>query len=119
MRSHPAVRLGALALVWVPLAAGCVTVAEFRKLERDVIDLKRGGGAAGASGERVAEMSAQVESLEQQLARLEGRLEVTEHNVEAAMREANRNAGRNVEHRGARGLYRHLAGRLSHVEGSA
>lgn len=38
--------------------------------------------------------------------------------LEVAMREANKLAGRNVEHRGARGLYRHLAGRLSHVEGS-
>jgi len=33
-----------------------------------------------------------------------------------AMQEANRMAARNVEHRGARGLYRHLAGKLSHVE---
>jgi sugar/nucleoside kinase (ribokinase family) len=39
--------------------------------------------------------------------------------LEAAMAEANRMAARNVEHRGARGLYRHLAGRLSHVEGGA
>jgi len=39
--------------------------------------------------------------------------------LEAAMAEANRMAGRNVEHRGARGLYRHLVGRLSHVEGGA
>jgi sugar/nucleoside kinase (ribokinase family) len=37
--------------------------------------------------------------------------------LEAAMREANRLAGRNVDHRGARGLYRHLVGRLSHAEG--
>jgi sugar/nucleoside kinase (ribokinase family) len=35
----------------------------------------------------------------------------------AAMGEANRLAGRNVDHRGARGLFRHLEGRLSHVEG--
>jgi len=34
-----------------------------------------------------------------------------------AMQTANRFAARNVEHRGARGLYRHLAGKLSHVEG--
>jgi hypothetical protein len=39
--------------------------------------------------------------------------------LEVAMREANRHAARNVEHRGARGLYRHLAGRLSHVEGTS
>jgi sugar/nucleoside kinase (ribokinase family) len=36
--------------------------------------------------------------------------------LEDAMVEANRLAGRNVEHRGARGLYQHLVGRLSHVE---
>lgn len=36
--------------------------------------------------------------------------------LEAAMAEANRLASRNVEHRGARGLFRHLSGRLSHVE---
>ncbi|HUF76985.1 MAG TPA: carbohydrate kinase family protein [Longimicrobiales bacterium] len=37
--------------------------------------------------------------------------------LQSAMRQANRLAGRNVEHRGARGLFRHLGGRLSHVEG--
>ena len=36
---------------------------------------------------------------------------------EGAMAEANRLASRNVEHRGARGLYRHLSGRLSHTGG--
>jgi sugar/nucleoside kinase (ribokinase family) len=36
--------------------------------------------------------------------------------LEVAMAEANRLATRNVEHRGARGLHRHLIGRLSHAE---
>ncbi|NJD20262.1 MAG: carbohydrate kinase family protein [Gemmatimonadetes bacterium] len=36
--------------------------------------------------------------------------------LEEAMAEANRFAARNVEHRGARGLYWHLGRRLSHVE---
>ena len=40
---------------------------------------------------------------------------LAEPNLEAAMQEANRFASRNVEHRGARGLYRHLAGKLSHL----
>jgi sugar/nucleoside kinase (ribokinase family) len=35
--------------------------------------------------------------------------------LETAMQDANRFAARNVEHRGATGLYRHLAGKLSHV----
>jgi len=38
--------------------------------------------------------------------------------LEDAMGEANRLASLNVQHRGARGLFRHLAGRLSHPEGS-
>ena len=88
MERRLAAGLAVLALVGGPGATGCVTVAEYRKLERDVIDLQRGGGADGVAGERLAELSAQVESLEQQIARLEGRLEVAEHNVEAAMREA-------------------------------
>jgi len=36
--------------------------------------------------------------------------------LEVAMQEANRLAARNVEHRGARGLFRHLRGQLSGVE---
>jgi sugar/nucleoside kinase (ribokinase family) len=36
--------------------------------------------------------------------------------VDLAMRQANDFAARNVEHRGARGLSRHLEGRLSHAE---
>ena len=36
--------------------------------------------------------------------------------LEDAMTEGNRLAGLNVAHRGARGLHRHLTGRLSHVE---
>jgi len=36
--------------------------------------------------------------------------------LEEAMAEANRLASRNVEHRGARGLFRHLSGRLSNLE---
>ncbi len=38
--------------------------------------------------------------------------------LDNAMAEANRLAGLNVIHRGARGLFRHLTGRLSHVERS-
>jgi len=38
--------------------------------------------------------------------------------LEKAMGEANRLASLNVGHRGARGLFRHLAGRLSHIQGS-
>ncbi len=92
MDSRGVARWAAIALVLGPLAAvtGCVTVAEFRKLEREVIDMNRagGGGGPGAGSERLADLAAQVESLEAQIARLEGRLEMTEHDVASAVAEA-------------------------------
>ena len=92
MDSRGVARWAAIALALGPLAAvtGCVTVAEFRKLEREVIDMNRagGGGGPGAGSERLADLAAQVESLEAQIARLEGRVEMTEHDVGAAVAEA-------------------------------
>jgi tol-pal system protein YbgF len=82
-------RYAALFLV-LPLATGCVTVADFRKVQRDVTDLKRDeqrtGG--GAPRERLAELAARVDALEQETELLRGRLEVTEHKVGEALHEA-------------------------------
>jgi tol-pal system protein YbgF len=80
-------RCTALALPVLALTTGCVTVAEFRKLDREVQDMKR-DAAGGPSGERIAELAAHVDSLEREIAGLEGRLEVAEHDVEVALREA-------------------------------
>jgi tol-pal system protein YbgF len=76
----------ALLVALLPLATGCVTVAEFRKLERKVTDMQRGGG--GAEGARIAELSARLDDLQTQIQQLEGRLEVSEHRVDEAMQEA-------------------------------
>jgi tol-pal system protein YbgF len=74
----------------LPLATGCVTVAEFRKVQRDVIDLKRsqapGGGAAPS--ERLAELAVRLDALEQEDELMRGRLEVAEHSASEALREA-------------------------------
>jgi tol-pal system protein YbgF len=71
------------------LASGCVTVAEFRKLEREVTDMKRGGGPTEESRRtRVADLSAQVDSLEADIRDLGGRLDVSEHRIAEALREA-------------------------------
>ena len=82
--------IGVLASMLVlMLVTGCVTVAEFRKLERDVTDMKRGGGPTEESRRtRVADLSAQVDSLETEVRALEGRLEVSEHRIAEALREA-------------------------------
>jgi tol-pal system protein YbgF len=74
----------------LPLATGCVTVAEFRKVQRDVIDLKRAQAAGGgaAPNARLAELAARLDTLEQQEEELRGRLEVADHRSEEALREA-------------------------------
>jgi tol-pal system protein YbgF len=54
-----------------------------------VMDMKRGGAAAGdVDGDRLADVGAQLDELQQEVTRLEGRLEVAEHNVQAALEEA-------------------------------
>jgi len=74
----------------LPLLTGCVTVAEFRKVQRDVIDLKRNQAQSGsaAPNERVAELAVRLDALEQQDEQLRGRLEVAEHRASEALREA-------------------------------
>jgi tol-pal system protein YbgF len=74
----------------LPLLTGCVTVADFRKVQREVVDLKRNAARSGggAPRERLAELAARVDALEQENELLHGRLEVTEHRVGEALREA-------------------------------
>jgi tol-pal system protein YbgF len=72
------------------LASGCVTVAEFRKLERQVIDMKRGRGGDGSAlpRERLADLASRLDALEADSGQLGGRLEVAEHQAEQALAEA-------------------------------
>jgi len=80
--------IGLLAVTLVALS-GCVTVAEFRKLEREVIDMQRGGAPGeGPPRERLADLATRLESLESQLDRVEGRVEVAEHRADEALKEA-------------------------------
>jgi tol-pal system protein YbgF len=74
----------------LPLATGCVTIADFRKVQRDVVDLKRNAARSGggAPRERLAELAARIDALEHENDLLSGRLEVTEHRVGEALREA-------------------------------
>jgi len=74
----------------LPLVTGCVTIADFRKVQRDVVDLKRNAARGGgeAPRERLAEIAVRVDALEQEIELLSGRLEVSEHRVGEALREA-------------------------------
>jgi tol-pal system protein YbgF len=80
----------AVLVLVLPLVTGCVTVADFRKVQRDVVDLKRNAARSGgrAPRERLAELATRVDALEQENELLSGRLEVAEHRVGEALREA-------------------------------
>lgn len=62
-------------------------MADQRALEREVRELKQGGGTTGSNA-RVADMSARIDSLEAEVRRLQGQLEVAEHNTSKALEEA-------------------------------
>lgn len=77
---------GALALVF---ATGCVSVAEHRKLERDVRKLKQGQGDRSARSD-IADLSSQIDALREDLKRLEGRLDEVSHESKRALSESQR-----------------------------
>jgi tol-pal system protein YbgF len=81
-------RVAALALALV-YASACVTVPEFRALEREVFKLKGGGsGGDGAAGGRLAELGEEVSKLRSEVARLRGAVEEAQHAAERAAEEA-------------------------------
>ena len=97
--------IGALAML---LLGGCVSISEYRKLERDVHTLQAKQGGTGGR-EQVADLGARMDSLQADLQRLEGRLEVVEHNTEDALNEA-RKARREANEPGASGQTQPPAG---------
>ncbi len=84
------------------LLMGCVTVPEFRALEREVSDLKGGGAGASAgrsSNVRVAELGSDVNELQEEVGRLRGAVEEARHTAQQALEEAQ--AARDAVARGA------------------
>jgi len=67
-----------------PGLSGCVGLAEFRKLQYEVRQMKAGTGPSG----RIADVSAEIDSLREQVNQLQGRLEVNEHQTQQALEEA-------------------------------
>jgi tol-pal system protein YbgF len=76
-------RLAAIALL--PLLGACATVSEFRKLEYEVNRLKTGGTREDATS---ADLRAELNALRDEVARLEGRIEESEHAAQSALAEA-------------------------------
>ncbi len=79
-------RIAALALVCA-LPLGCATVAETRKLEYEVNKMRSGSGLT-EQGKRIAELSAELDSLRAEMAELRGRVELAEHGAQQAGEDA-------------------------------
>ncbi len=81
---------GAALGAWIALVlgtgTGCISTAEFRKLEYEVNKIRVGQDTAPTDG--VADLRTEVESLRGDVTRLEGRLEVAEHQARKALEEA-------------------------------
>lgn len=85
---------GALSLGAVTLLCACVTVPEFQSLRRDVDKLKQSkgsasggddwGGKPGASGNRLADLGAEVDGLQAEIAQLRGEIDALKKQVAAA-----------------------------------
>lgn len=69
------------------LLSGCVTVAEHRKLEAQVAELRSSGDRAESS-RRLADLAAEVETLRSDVTKLGGRVETAEKQARDALRDA-------------------------------
>ena len=106
----------AAALVCAGLASACVSTAEFRKLEYDVNRLK--GGARAGGGTQLADTAAELQALREQVASLEGRIEVVEHQAAQALEASrgSRGGGGATPRSGAEGGEDQFAGSPEEVQ---
>jgi tol-pal system protein YbgF len=75
----------AAALVAALGTSGCVTMAEFRKLEYEVNRMKGGARGGSGGGAQLADTVTEIDALREQIATLEGRVEVAEHQAAQAL----------------------------------
>ena len=80
--------LMALVVPGLWLAPGCATKGDFRKLEERVLDQSRKNKAQPDPFERIAALSAEIESLRQEQQRMAGELEVAQKKADDALAEA-------------------------------
>lgn len=85
-RPPRAVLIVLIAALSVP-AWGCVTVAEHRKLERRVMDLKRTQGG-GSDRQQLADLAAEIDDLRTEIRELSGKLEETQEVARQSLEEA-------------------------------
>jgi hypothetical protein len=86
--------IAVLLLLTAPAGLGCVGLSEFRKLQYEVRELK------SERGTRVADLSAEIEVLREEISQLEGRVEAAERRPQRPAKVSA--AGGAVQHRAVR-----------------
>ncbi len=79
---------GVCLLVCTPMLWGCVTVAEFRKLEHQIAVLQGARGPGGHETQQLADITLEIEELRAVVAKLEGRVDLAQHQAQEALSEA-------------------------------
>jgi len=82
------VALGVAGAALLALVSGCATKGDFRKLEERVLDAHRSTEGRPDPFERIAALSAEIESLRADQRRLQGELEVARKTAEDALEQA-------------------------------
>ena len=82
--------LALVAVLALGMLPGCVSVAEFRKLERQVIDLQRQGSTGSPDRQELAETGAEIDAVRTEVRAVSGRLEVVEKRSKDALTEVRR-----------------------------
>ncbi len=75
-------------LVVAGFISSCATIAEQRKLENEISRMVQQNRASGGVRSQHAELAAKVDALQAEVRRLQGRLEVAEHQASSAVDEA-------------------------------
>ena len=89
-RARSAVRVAFALLASATLVSACVTPAEFEKVRVKVVKLERDRSASptGQQGERIADLATEIERLSRELRKMQGRIEVAEHQARSALKES-------------------------------
>jgi tol-pal system protein YbgF len=70
------------------MLSGCATLANQRKLEHEVAVLKKRVGPGGTQRQHMADLAMEFDEMRDAIARLEGRLDLAEHQAQRALAEA-------------------------------
>jgi tol-pal system protein YbgF len=113
--------LGAVLCVagFAAFATGCATTAEYRRLERQVRELRATGAGSNSAAVETADLGIRLDELDARLNEIQGYLEQIDHRSERALEEATAARSDAAEARGDADTARRDAGEAMRLAGEA